>query len=31
MGLVNEYMGHLPAEERERILGGICAHFYGIE
>jgi L-fuconolactonase len=31
MGLVKEYIGQLGAEEQERILGGNCARFYGLE
>ena len=31
LGLVKDYIGQLSAEEQERILGGNCAQFYGIE
>jgi L-fuconolactonase len=30
MGIVKEYLGQLPADSQEKVLGGNCARFYGI-
>lgn len=31
MGIVMDYVGQMPADEREGILGGNCARFYGVD
>jgi len=30
MGIVTEYLGQLPADSQEKVLGGNCAEFYGV-
>jgi L-fuconolactonase len=31
MGIVKQYLEHLPVDSQDKVLGGNCARFYGLE